>query len=133
MHPLPTLLGHLRLWSRGQGETSDSHLLQRFLQSRDEAAFTALVRRHGPMVLGVCRRVLGNLDEAEDVFQATFLVLLRQAGSIRRQDALGSWLHGVAHRLARRARADGLRRRQHELRAGACLSEEYWPKPSGAD
>ena len=69
-----------------------------------EAAFTLLVQRHGPMVLNVCQGVLGDRHDAEDVFQATFLVLARQAGSIRREDAVASWLYGVARRLSLRSR-----------------------------
>ena len=84
---------------------SDAQLLERFASRRDEAAFEALLRRHGPMVLGVCRRVLGNPHDAEDAFQATFLVLARKAGSLRAGDSLGPWFHGVAHRVAVRARA----------------------------
>src|SRR6266542_3932889 len=78
----------------------DRHLVERFLAHKDEAAFAALVERHGPMVLGVAWNVLHHRQDAEDVFQATFLVLARQAGSVRKQGSVGSWLHGVAYRLA---------------------------------
>lgn len=79
---------------------SDQELLNRFLRHRDEAAFTEIVRRHGPMVLGVCRRVLRGMTDEEDAFQATFLVLARKAGSIRQGVALASWLYNVAQRIA---------------------------------
>ena len=78
------------------GEATDGQLLEAFLIRRDEAAFEALLRRHGPMVLGVCRRMLGNLDDAEDAYQATFLVLVRKASTIRPQELIGSWLYGGA-------------------------------------
>ena len=84
---------------------SDRQLVQRFLAEHDEAAFQVLVERHGPMVLGVCRNVLQHLQDAEDVFQAVFLVLARKAHTIRKQQALSSWLHGVAYRLALKARS----------------------------
>jgi RNA polymerase sigma factor (sigma-70 family) len=80
-------------------------LLQHFLSQRDESAFAALVERHGPMVLGICRSVLRDAHDAEDVCQATFLVLARKASSIRRPASLASFLHGVAYRLALKARS----------------------------
>ena len=85
------------------GGMTDGQLLEQFLGRRDEgaeAAFAALVRDHGPMVWDVCRGVLSDAHAAEDAFQATFLVLARRAGSIRRRDAVGPWLHGVARRVA---------------------------------
>jgi RNA polymerase sigma factor (sigma-70 family) len=93
---------------------SEGILLERFVSHRDEAAFGALVARHGPMVLGVCRRLLRDESDVDDAFQATFLVLVRRAGAIRRRELLGHWLFGVAHRVAVRARALAARRRLHE-------------------
>jgi RNA polymerase sigma factor (sigma-70 family) len=93
---------------------SEGQLLERFLARGDEAAFEAIVRRHGPMVLGVCRRVLSDPNDVEDAFQATFLVLVRKAGSIRDRDVLGTWLYGVARRVAVRARVDARRRRARQ-------------------
>src|SRR6516225_1658398 len=98
--PPSRIIRHLRsvaLRQAGEG-LEDAQLLERFLAERDEAAFEALVRRHGPMVFGVCRRVLGSRHDAEDAFQATFLVLACRAGSIRKHWAVGSWLFGVAYR-----------------------------------
>jgi RNA polymerase sigma factor (sigma-70 family) len=89
----------------------DGELLERFVTRRDEAAFEALLRRHGSMVLGVCRRILHDWHEADDAFQATFLVLVRKAASIAKQPSVGSWLHGVAFRIAWKARAKAQRRR----------------------
>src|SRR2546428_12127472 len=83
-------------------DLNDGELLDRFCAAREEAAFGLLVQRHGPMVLAVCRRILHNLHDAEDAFQATFLVLVRKASSIRKRGSLGSWLHGVARRIALR-------------------------------
>src|SRR5216110_185148 len=84
-------------------ECSDVDLVARFAAARDEAAFELLVWRHGAMVLAVCRRVLGHTEDAEDAFQATFLVLARKAASVRRGTAVPAWLHRVALRIARRA------------------------------
>jgi RNA polymerase sigma factor (sigma-70 family) len=103
------------LLSVGNGP-SDAQLLESFLSRRDEAAFEALLRRHGPMVLGVCRRVLRNTHDAEDAFQATFLVLARQASSIRSRQVVASWLYGVAYRTAMKARAMNAKRREKERR-----------------
>ena len=93
---------------------SEGKLLERFVSGRDEAAFSALVARHGPMVLGVCRRLLRDESDVDDAFQATFLVLVRRAGAIRRRELLGHWLFGVAVRVARRARTLAARRRFRE-------------------
>ncbi len=98
-----------------RGETvsglSEWQLLERYLERRDEIAFEALVARHAPMVLGVCRRVLGFTSDAEDAFQATFLVLVRRARDLSPRDAIGPWLYGVAVRVAARARSQAARRR----------------------
>jgi RNA polymerase sigma-70 factor (ECF subfamily) len=97
-------------------ELTDGELLDQFVALREEAAFEILVRRHGPLVWAVCRRVLRSDHDAEDVFQATFLVLARRAHSIRKRQSIGSWLYGVALRLARRLQSDQSRRRAHEQR-----------------
>src|SRR5260370_37245254 len=81
-------------------DATDGALLERFLAQRDETAFEVLLERHGPMVLGVCQRVVGDVHAAEDAFQATFLVLARRAGSIRDHASVGSWLYGAGQRLA---------------------------------
>ncbi len=98
------------------GGLSDRQLLERFLDRGEggEAAFEALVTRHGPMVMGVCRQLLGRPDDAEDAFQATFLVLVRRADSIRKRDSLASWLYGVARRIALRAKSQEASRRLRE-------------------
>jgi RNA polymerase sigma factor (sigma-70 family) len=98
----------------------DGHLLERFVARRDggEAAFETLVARHGPMVLGVCRQILVSPHDAEDAFQATFLVLVRRAGAIRKRDSLGPWLHGVARRVSLRAKTNAARRKLREGASG---------------
>jgi RNA polymerase sigma factor (sigma-70 family) len=99
------VLRHVRaLASRQDDPTPDEQLLQRFTAARDWTAFEALLQRHGPTVLGVCRRLLRREQDVEDVFQATFLVLARKAASIRRRQSVASWLHGVARRIATRVR-----------------------------
>jgi RNA polymerase sigma factor (sigma-70 family) len=113
------------------GQLGDAELLGRFVAGRRdeaaEAAFAALMERHGPMVLGVCRRVLGDRHEAEDAFQATFLVLARKAGAIARREQLANWLHGVASRTALDARARTDRRRARERNASATAAVEVGP------
>src|SRR5262245_10744930 len=90
-------------------EETDEQLLARYVSSRDGTAFDALVRRHAPLVWGVCRRMLRQTPDAEDAFQATFIVLFRKAVSIRRSRSLAGWLHQVSHRVALRARATAAR------------------------
>jgi RNA polymerase sigma factor (sigma-70 family) len=97
------------------GVLTDGQLLERFLATRDEAAFGAIVRRHGPTVLGVCRRVLPGVQGAEDAFQATFLVLVHKAASVSAHEAIGSWLYSVAYRTACKARVAAARRRAKEV------------------
>jgi RNA polymerase sigma factor (sigma-70 family) len=96
------------------GDRPDGELLGHFVEQREEAVFEAIVRRHGPMVWGVCRRVLRDHHDAEDAFQATFLVLARKAASVVPREKLGNWLYGVAYQTARNARAIRARRRLRE-------------------
>jgi RNA polymerase sigma factor (sigma-70 family) len=116
-----TVLHFLRrlLTLRAADALSDADLVKRFTHHRDEEAFTELLWRHGPMVLGVCRRVLGDSADAEDAFQATFLVLVRKAGGLGRPASVANWLHGVAHRTALKARCEAAKRRQREGEAAA--------------
>jgi len=98
---------------------ADNELLRRFAEQRDEAAFEILVRRHGAMVLRVCRRVLPHVHDGEDVFQAAFLVLARKAAALRWQQSVGHWLYEVAYRLAQKARAEAARRSARSARVPA--------------
>jgi RNA polymerase sigma-70 factor (ECF subfamily) len=118
---ITAFLGGLRDAALRQDGASltDGELLDRFVARREEAAFEALVRRHGPMVLGVCRRILRNEADAEDAFQATFLVLASRAPCVWPRATVGNWLHGVAHKTALRAKAMRLRRCTKEREAGA--------------
>ncbi len=117
------------------GGLSDRQLLERFVSGRDasaEAAFEVLVVRHGPMVLRVCNNVLNDPTDAQDAFQATFLVLVRRCRSIRRLESLGSWLYGVAIRVATRARLDAARRRTAERRGGLRIMATIDPGDGGS-
>jgi RNA polymerase sigma factor (sigma-70 family) len=111
--PVGAVLSYLRTAGARPEDAADQELLRRFRDERHELAFAELVRRHGPMVLGVCRRLLGA-DDAEDAFQAVFLVLVRKAGSLGREAVLAHWLHGVAYRTALHARGEIARRRARE-------------------
>src|SRR5882672_8730104 len=111
---------------------TDGELLEGFVARREEAAFEALVRRHGPMVLGVCRRVLQNDADADDAFQATFLVLVRKASTVRPRGMVGNWLYGVAHTTALKARAMSIKRvakeREAASRPRAAAAGETWDR-----
>jgi RNA polymerase sigma factor (sigma-70 family) len=109
------MIRHMAVEPRLNG-ACDMDLLRRFRDGQDEGAFLGLLSRHGPMVLNVCRGVLGEEADAEDAFQATFLILAQKAGAIRNTASVGSWLHGVAYRTALKARAERGRRRNHERR-----------------
>src|SRR5262245_3405495 len=121
--PLTTALRRLRI-ALDTTEAPDAQLVRVFAERQEEAAFLALLKRHGPMVLGVCQRLLRHEQDAEDVFQATFLLLAKKADSIRKQASVGAWLHGVAHRLALRLRAQGLCRKEHEQTAADMRKHE---------
>jgi RNA polymerase sigma factor (sigma-70 family) len=117
---------HLHRLAAGRDlvDAPDQQLLETFAARHEEAAFAALVKRHGPMVLGVCRRVLSNDQDAEDAFQATFLTLARKASSIRKQASVGSWLHGVARRIAAKTRQQQTARHRRELHAAPSPSAD---------
>ena len=112
-----------------QSGTADDALLARFVATRDATAFTELVRRHGALVLGVCLRVTGHRQDAEDAFQATFLVLARRAATLRSDVRLWSWLYGVGYRVAWRARRTSIRRRRREITVAA-MTEPLAPAPA---
>src|SRR5262245_48679575 len=103
--------------SGGATDPTDKQLLDRFIARHEEAAFEALLQRHGPLVFGVCRRVLPCAQDAEDAFQATFLVLVRKAASIAKRQSVRSWLYGVAYRIAVKAKTRALQRSTHEKQA----------------
>jgi RNA polymerase sigma factor (sigma-70 family) len=126
---LSFVLDHVRKLAAVQAPDppAERDLLNRFVTRGDEAAFAALVERHAAMVFGICRRVLGHAHDAEDAFQAVFLVLARRAGSVRKIDSLGSWLHGVAYHVATNLRRDRGRRCAREASAAGRA------RPAGAE
>jgi RNA polymerase sigma factor (sigma-70 family) len=128
---LDPILRHLRKLATGRDlhEWSDRQLLDDFAARREEAAFAVLLARHGPMVLRVCRRVLRHEQDAEDAFQATFLVLAGNTTSIRKREALADWLHGVAYRTAMKAKRSAARRRAREAQVQAATPDSL-PGPS---
>jgi RNA polymerase sigma factor (sigma-70 family) len=130
LHPVLRFFRRLVAAESG-GDSTDRQLLQRFAGQREEAAFAALVQRHGPMVLGVCRRILHDPHDADDAFQATFLVLARKAGSLANPEKLANWLYGVACRTAARAKAEAARRRMRERQFTDMPPAEA--RPNGAE
>jgi RNA polymerase sigma factor (sigma-70 family) len=131
--PLNEVVRHLHrtIFAKDESGLTDGELLGHFLEHQDEAAVTALVHRHGPMVWGVCRRMFRNHHDAEDAFQATFLVLVRKAGSVRQREMVGNWLYGVAHQTAMKARATTGKRRRREQQVMA-MPEVQAPEPDAA-
>src|SRR5262245_40635594 len=117
------LLRHL------DSQWSDADLLGRFVATREEGAFAALLRRYGPMVLQVCRRVLSEVHDAEDAFQATFLLLVKKAHSIRKRESIASWLYGTAYRLAVQLRRQSARRKACEQRGRNGIPSKEVRKP----
>lgn len=124
-----TVVRRLRQTALFDAGLDDGDLLERYLSCRDETAFAALVRRHGPMVLGVCRRILGNIHDADDAFQATFLILVRKAPSIFPRGQVGPWLYGVAYRTSLKAKAMSSRRRSKQQ----VLQDVPGPQPPAHD
>jgi RNA polymerase sigma factor (sigma-70 family) len=125
---LKKVLQHLhRVLTPADSGLTDGQLLARFIATRDEASFTALVRRHGPMVWRLCLRVLGHVQDAEDTFQATFLVLARKASSVVKRESVGSFLYGVAYRTALEAKAINARRRSREKQVEVMPQPEVMP------
>src|SRR5207244_3672905 len=103
---------------------SEAQVLARFVERRDPVAFEAIVTRHGPMVVSVYRRMLRDPSDVDDAFQTTFFILIKKAGTLRQPERLGAWLHGVAYRVARRARAS---RRTSELPADLAMPRRGCP------
>jgi RNA polymerase sigma factor (sigma-70 family) len=127
---MPSIRGICDSWSPLAADAElggDRQLLERFVEHQDESAFAGLVHRHGRSVWGVCRRVLGREQDAEDAFQATFLVLARKAASIRQGEAVGSWLYGVAYRVSNRAKQNAARRQEREKNRPESRSESSPP------
>jgi RNA polymerase sigma factor (sigma-70 family) len=129
-----TLLGHIRqLVGARPDDRTDCELLRSFLGRREESAFAMLLQRHAPLVWSVCRRALGQEQDAEDAFQAAFLVLAQKAASIRNTETVGGWLHGVACRMAMNAKRSRMRRQRHEQRAALVEHDrETMPQQSEA-
>jgi RNA polymerase sigma factor (sigma-70 family) len=128
-----SVIEHIRrtVLRRDRADLGDGEMLGRFIERHDEAALAALVQRHGPMVWGVCRRLLGHHD-AEDAFQATFLVLVRKASSISPREMVGNWLYGVAHQTALQAQRAVTRRRAREMQVlempdTEAVPQDPWP------
>ena len=128
MGPIGAVLLHIRQLAsaKSAGHLTDAQLLERFLTDQDEGTIATLLHRHGPMVWRVCQRVLRHRHDAEDVFQATFLTLVRKAAAIRKHESLASWLHGVAYRLGRRLKAQ-------QVRAVAAVADPASPARNPAD
>jgi RNA polymerase sigma factor (sigma-70 family) len=129
--PTGMVIDVLRSLASDPDREPDGELVTRFAQSRDPAAFAELVRRHGPTIFGVCRRVLGHAQDAEDAFQAVWLVLARRAADVRPPGAVGPWLYGVAVRTATKARALAMKRRHRQL--AAAKPEAVEDAPAAAD
>jgi RNA polymerase sigma factor (sigma-70 family) len=127
--PMDEVVRHLRrtVLNHDGGEATDGQLLERYVKSRDDTALAALVRRHAPMVWGVCRRVLRHHQDAEDAFQAAFLVLVRKAATVMPRSMVGNWLYGVAHQTALKARVTAAKRKGRERQVG------QMPEPSCED
>ncbi len=131
----PLIRGLAQLFRDGTcAELPEGELVQRFVAERDETAFTTLIARHGPMVLGVCRQLLRDPNDVDDAFQATFLVMVRKASSLRRSDLLGNWLYGVATRIAAKTRTNAARRtaRFTSARDVAEVDSNGWHHGSGS-
>src|SRR5262245_29952065 len=124
------VLRRIRTLAGADDSSTDGQLLRQFANTRDPAAFDALLAKYGPLVFGVCRRVLGNGHDAEDAFQAAFLVLARRARALDGSGTVAGWLHAVAYHVAVRARSDAVRRREREAQAAvpatATSTEANW-------